>query len=246
MNLTREKNKKPSVQRRPPPWPQATLYKAHRPAIAVNAALWDLANGCVAHVSREQLSAQTGMKDLDAISKALTFLETAGWIKRRHSAIMNGEIRTGTVLQIWLRRPVGNSCQKKSAGNKHYSQGRTGKSTREVLPSDLQASLEGTGETARGLTAKVPVRVPKGTAADSTALVEPVEPPSTSEKKHVGASINPSEAPAHTKVVSQKDPLTGASVSIALIQARGRKDDAEVARLNALIRIHSEQQNGGQ
>ncbi|MFH0983387.1 MAG: helix-turn-helix domain-containing protein [Planctomycetota bacterium] len=89
------------------PWPLADVYRASHAAPVVWLALLDLADKRgtpVVTPTREGLAKATGIDRHKSISRALTALEQAGWIDRRHVPVGKGGRQVATLLRIVLRR----------------------------------------------------------------------------------------------------------------------------------------------
>lgn len=93
--------------RRKAPAPLSIMRGLKGDGPSVYLALADLAAEVGARVvtpTREQLSQLTGIKKLDAISKALTALSKARWIHRIHVPVSSGGVQIATLLRIVLLR----------------------------------------------------------------------------------------------------------------------------------------------
>jgi len=94
------------------PWPLAKLVKENRAAPAVWLALNELAAGSpVVTPTRARLCEASGLNRLPTISRALSALEKAGWIHRKHVPVFVGKIQSATLLRIILCRRERKSFQ---------------------------------------------------------------------------------------------------------------------------------------
>jgi hypothetical protein len=99
--------KRRTAKPRPRQWTLAELRKACGSAPTVWLALTDMAtdrSSAIVTPTRQMIADATGIKKPLTISRALTALECGGWIDRAHIPVINGGIRTATLLRLVLRR----------------------------------------------------------------------------------------------------------------------------------------------
>jgi len=88
-------------------WPLAKVVRECRSAAAVWLSLEDMAHergSVVVTPTREAIAVAASLKKHDTVSEALSALEAAGWIERRHVPVFKGGRQVAVVLRIALRR----------------------------------------------------------------------------------------------------------------------------------------------
>jgi len=88
-------------------WPLAKVVRECRSAPAVWLALQDMAHergSVLITPTRETIAVAASLKKRDTVSEALSTLEAAGWIERRHVPVFKGGRQVAVVLRIALRR----------------------------------------------------------------------------------------------------------------------------------------------